>query len=59
MEIDRTHMCYTQMAILAERLSKKDISLTYLHFTQFISTDRHQYTDGLQIQNSLYRSTAS
>ena len=33
--------------------------IVYLHFAQYISTDRHQYTGGLQIQNSLYRSTAS
>ena len=33
--------------------------IVYLYFTQYISTDRHQYTGGLQIQNSSYRSTAS
>ena len=45
MEIDWTRMCY-------------DGHIVYLHFVHYISTYRLQYPV-LQIQNSLYRYTAS
>ena len=50
MEIDWTRMCYNLVTLY-----------TGLHFVHYISTYRHQYmyTGGLQIQNSLYRCTAS